>query len=517
MTAMMQPDRLPRTVHWGVRLPGRKELSVQAPVLRAPPPHRVILSVHQNIGEPSHPIVDVGSRVSTGQPLSSAQTGSLSTPVHASISGYVAAIEEHRVPEGGTATCIVIVNEGAEQTWQGYPGNRRPEHLQADEIRAGILDAGIVGLGGAMFPTRAKLNPGTAINTLILNGAECEPYISCDQALMTENAHEVLLGAVFMLRALQTDRCIVAIRSGMVKAEHALQSAMAELDDPRIELAVVPNCYPAGGERQLIEVLLGMEVPSHGLPRDIGAVCQNIATAAAVAKFFNTGEPLISRIVTVTGTGVRQPQNIEARIGTPINDLVEMAGGYTADADRLVMGGPMMGIALTDDALPVTKATNCILVAGRDDFATPPPERPCIRCGECTQVCPARLMPADLIALGRIPDLQQLEARGIEDCIECGACDYVCPSAIPLTERLIIAKGRVRQQQADQHQAAHARQRFEAREQRLHRDTEQQNDALARQVAEISGSKKTGQQAIDELKRRAESVKRGSPDQSNDD
>jgi electron transport complex protein RnfC len=517
MTAMTQPDRLPRAVRWGVRLPGRKELSVQAPVLHAPPPRRVILSLHQNIGEPSRPIVDVGTRVSTGQPLSAAQPGSLSTPVHASISGHVTAIEEHRVPEGGTATCIVIMKDGPEQTWQGYPGNRRPEHLQADEIRTGILDAGIVGLGGAMFPTRTKLNPGTAINTLILNGAECEPYISCDQALMTEKAHEVLLGAVFMLRALQTDRCIVAIRSGMVKAEHALRSAMAKLNDARIELAVVPNRYPAGGERQLIEVLLGTEVPSGGLPRDIGAVCQNVATAAAVAKFFNTGEPLISRIVTVTGTGVRQPRNIEARIGTPVNDLVEMAGGYTADANRLVMGGPMMGIALTDDELPMTKATNCILVAGHDELAPPPPERPCIRCQECTQVCPARLMPADLMALGRKPDLEQLEARGIEDCIECGACDYVCPSAIPLTKRLIIAKDRVRQRQADQRQAAHARQRFEAREQRLHRNTEQQNDVLDRQVAEISESKEIGQQTIDELKRRAESVKRSSPDQSNDE
>jgi electron transport complex protein RnfC len=506
MDGVMRINLRPAARDWGVQLAGHEKTSRQSPIIKADPPDRVILSLHQNIGEPSSPIVKPGQRVLKGEPVSVVPDGALGSPVHASISGTVISIAERPVPaiDHDTATCIEIVGDGTDEPWTGYSAATEFARLTPEQIQQGISQAGIAGLGGALFPTGQKLKPHIGAEVIILNGAECEPYISCDNALLIERSPHILAGAQLLLQVLQADCCIVALKSEMVDARQAVGDSLHQSGDDRIRLAIVPDPYPAGGERQLIEYILEREVPTGGLPRDVGAFCQNVATAYAIGQFFTVGEPLISRVVTVTGQGIRHPQNIEARIGTPIHELVELAGGYTTDAHRLIMGGPMMGIALADDSLPITRATNCLLVAGPNELAGVESERPCIRCGDCAHVCPARLMPQDLLALARTQDLAQLQDRGIDDCIECGACDYVCPSYIPITARLVEAKQQVARQRRAAHQALHARQRFETREQRLDAAAEQRSRSLAQQI---------DKPAIDEVMRRIANRKRTDDDQ----
>jgi electron transport complex protein RnfC len=344
-----------------------------------------------------------------------------------------------------------------------------------------------------MFPTRIKLNPGLGVTTLILNGAECEPRITCDDALMRSEPDSILLGAQIMLRILEADECLIAVKEHSTACDH-LQASIDGLNDDRFRLERVPDLYPAGGEAQLINLLKGIEVPHEGLPWDTGVICQNVATAAALADFFSNAEPLISRIVTVSGRGVRQPVNVRARIGTPLSDLIECAGGYTDEAQRLIMGGPMMGIALPDDALPVTKACNSLFVAGQSELPATAPEMPCIRCGECATACPVNLMPQLLLQSARAQDFARLETLALPDCIECGCCDYVCPSHIPLTQQFRAAKQSRWDIGLEKRRAQLAQQRFAARTARLDRDGQTDTVAAIHDV---------GQDELSELLRRS--------------
>jgi Na+-translocating ferredoxin:NAD+ oxidoreductase subunit C len=341
-----------------------------------------------------------------------------------------------------------------------------------------IAAAGILGLGGALFPTARKLAmPG--ITVLLINGAECEPYISCDDALLRARADAVVTGTRLLLRAAAADRAVIAVKTDMPEARVALYNALATAADPRLGLTVVTAKYPAGGERQLIELIFEREVPTGCLPPTLGVVVQNVATAAAVADFFQRGAPLTSRVVTVTGSGVAHPRNVEARLGTPVADLVAAVGGYQNQPTRLIMGGPMMGIALDDDALPITAATNCLIAATEAELGTAAPELPCIRCGACVEACPAALQPQDLVAAARRGDAPGLLRLGIADCIECGACDYVCPSHIPLTATFSAARGAAADHQQQRDAASDARQRHEARTARLERLATEQQQSLA--------------------------------------
>jgi electron transport complex protein RnfC len=405
----------------------------------------VSIPLVQHAGAPAEPLVHPGDFVHTGEPVGRYCHSGHGTLIHASITGTVLAVEPRAVPGAGptTALCVVIRGDGTDHLHHSCRPLENALQSSPAEIRTRVAAAGIAGLGGALFPTAEKLAAGGGpVHALILNGAECEPWISCDEMLLRERAKAVLDGARLLMRALETDHAVIAVESNMPEARVAIDDALRASGEQHIVLAVVTAKYPAGGERQLIELITGRQVPAGTLPRDIGFVCQNVGTAAAVATAVHEGRPLITRIVTVTGSGVAEPGNFEVRIGTPVADLVALSGGYRDGPTRLIMGGPMMGFALDDDALPVTKATNCIVAALPAELAPTRPEMPCIRCGDCVQACPAGLSPLDLLAAERRDEAAMLGDLGLADCIECGCCDYVCPSAIPLTARFVGARHR---------------------------------------------------------------------------
>jgi electron transport complex protein RnfC len=310
-------------------------------------------------------------------------------------------------------------------------------------LRSLIGRGGLVGLGGAAFPTATKLEQGAAsqVKELILNGAESEPYITCDQVLMETRAAEIVAGAQILLHALEADRCRIAIEDDKPRALASIRSALAHLSDSRISVVALPSVYPAGWEGQLVASLTGREIPRGKLPADIGVICQNVATASAVAAWIMRGEPLTRRIVTVAGGGVQQPRNLEARVGTSLANLIAECGGYRKGAAALIVGGPMMGLSVPSDEIPLVKSTNCVLVTLPSELQ----ERetlPCIRCGDCSLVCPAGLLPQQLDWYAREDNGNALLDLGLWDCIECGCCDYVCPSQIPLAEHFRRAKQR---------------------------------------------------------------------------
>jgi H+/Na+-translocating ferredoxin:NAD+ oxidoreductase subunit C len=450
----------------GLSLAGHKEISTRGPIRSLAPPAEAVLPLNQHTGEPALPTVEVGDRVRIGQTIAAAEPG-ISACLHAPIAGVVSAIEPRPAPHtgGAAARSIVIENDGSDARADPVIDPQRLPSLSREELVAAIHRAGIVGLGGAAFPTAPKLSG--EVRHLLLNGAECEPYISCDQALLVARSEEVVLGAQVMMRALNANRCAIAVESDQAAVIAALASALARNGDERMVLKRVRPLYPMGAERQLITAVTGLEVPAGGLPRDLGIVCQNVGTAAAVARLALRGEPLMSRIVTVTGHGVRDPGNVEALLGSPFAALIERCGGYAQDVSQLIMGGSMMGIALPHDDVPIVKATNCIVAAGPPDLTERGPAMPCIRCGDCAVVCPAGLLPQTLHRYALDDDLDALERYGLDDCIECGCCDYVCPSRIALASAFHTGRNRLRERTDATIRAQRAKELYEARARRL--------------------------------------------------
>jgi electron transport complex protein RnfC len=472
-----------------LRLDARKTAPLQHPLRTAPAPQIAVLALDQGSGEAAESTVVVGTRVGIGTPIARAVSNA-ATDLHSPVAGFVVEIAT-RSTVAGMGHCILIENDATDARdpdlvpvdWRALDGITLLDRLGS---------AGIAGLGGAAFPAAGKLAlaRSSAVEHLILNGAECEPWICCDDALMRERAADVVLGGQVMLAACGATRCTIAIEDDKPEAVAAIAAAIAAAQDDRIELVELPAIYPLGEERQLIEAVIGREVPHDALPPAIGIVCQNVGTAAAVARFVGTGEPVVSRIVTVTGSGVACPGNLEVRIGTPISELVAACGGYQDDPARLIVGGAMTGRSLSSDLVPTTKGVNCIVAATLADVTIRDPEMPCIRCGDCASACPARLLPQQLHRAAQADERDALARLGLADCIECGCCDYVCPSQIPLTARFHAARLRMQMHDAQQRRAAEARERFERHERRLAEQAEAERLAFeaARRRARGAGS-----------------------------
>lgn len=511
----MKSNRRIWPIHGGLNLPPHKSDSTAQAIVQAPVPPELVLPLHQHIGEEAKPCVEVGAHVRRGQLLAKV-TSYVAAPVHASSSGRVSAIEDRPIPHpsGLRARCIVIETDGLDES---VPGTGLGDFTAIDPVllRAELRRQGLVGLGGAAFPSAVKLNrlPHHQVRTLILNGAECEPHISCDDMVMRERAEDIITGARIMMYMLAAEECLVAIETDKPEAIEAIDTAIARAQDSRLELVPVPTVYPEGGEKQLIQVLTGREVPADHLSADVGVVCHNVATAAQVKRTIIDGDALTSRIVTVTGGGVAKPRNLDVRLGTPISWLIAQCGGYTDKAERLIMGGPMMGFTLDDDSAPIVKASNCILVAAHDEVHAGGDAMPCIRCGECARACPVKLLPQQLYWFSCADDHDELQSHHLFDCIECGCCAYVCPSRIPLVQFYRASKSRIWQQEQERERAERARERFEKRERRLSEQKLARKQRLAKRRAALheKGNGNKVQEAVERARKRRAAMRDEEP------
>ncbi|AHF03117.1 electron transporter RnfC [Marichromatium purpuratum 984] len=480
------------TFHGGIHIADEKALSNASEITVAPVPKQLVIPLQQHIGASARVLVAVGDRVLKGQCIAAAD-GYVSAPVHASSSGTVVAIEERPVPHpsGLSALCAVIETDG-EDAWAELP-DPMTHYAQLDpaEVRERIRWAGVVGMGGASFPTGVKLNPGPdrRIDTLVINGAECEPYITCDDRLMRERASRILEGVRIMRHLLGGPEVLIGIEDNKPEAIAAMRFALGESDlRAGAEVVAIPTLYPSGGEKQLIRILTGKEVPSHGIPAQIGIVCQNVGTAHAVAEAVLDGRPLIARVVTVTGRAITAPRNLEARIGTPAADLIACCDGYREQPRKLVCGGPMMGFELGEQGVPVTKPVNCLLALTTAEAPDPGQALACIRCGRCADACPANLLPQQLYWFARAKDFDHAQDYNLFDCIECGCCAQVCPSHIPLVQYYRYAKTEVWAREQEKRKAEEARERHAAKQARLERQ-ERERQARMRQKKEALAAK----------------------------
>jgi len=467
----------------GVKPASHKSESNRGTVVVAPLPAVLTVPLRQNAGLASRPLVQAGDKVLKGQ-IIAGPGGSISVAIHAPTSGTVRGIETHPIPHpsGLLAPCVVIEADGEDRWIERTPID--PYALPVEELRVLLRDAGVVGLGGAAFPSFVKTQHGPTqrIDTLILNGAECEPFITCDDLLMRTRADEILEGAAILAHIAGAQRIVVGIEDNKPEAVAAMTAAAAQRSGLPVEVVAVPTRYPAGGEKQLIRVLTGIEVPFGKLPPDYGVQCFNVATAYASARALLHGEPMISRLVTVTGN-IERPGNFEVRVGTPIADLLKLAGPK-ADTDRNLMGGPMMGFALPTLDAPVIKATNCILAGSKALFPPPGPEMPCIRCGACARACPMDLQPFEMYWFSRARILGKAQEYHLFDCIECGCCAYVCPSRIPLVDYFRFAKSEIRAREKENEASDLARRRYEFRLEREEREKQEKAAKLAAKAAE---------------------------------
>ena len=465
----------------GVHPPQHKLESTGSPIRLMPPPKRLVLPLRQHVGNISKLQVAVGDHVLKGQLLAKAD-GQVSAAVHAPTSGVIVSIENQLIPHpsGLPDISITLETDGADQWAEhqaiDYRAISKPELLER------LREAGVVGLGGATFPSHIKLREDARhpVRTLIINGAECEPYITCDDMLMRERADEIIRGVEIMSYLLDAELCAIGIEDNKPEAAAAMREAAAR-SNIKIDLVEVPTIYPGGGAKQLIKVITGLEVPSGRLPTEIGVQCFNVATAYSVHRLVHHGEPVLSRIVTVTGN-VTRSGNYEAPLGALISDLVEFAGGR-ADANDLIMGGPMMGFNLPSAQVPVVKATNCIIVPASEMFPEPAPALPCIRCTRCADACPVNLQPQELYWFSKSQNLEKSREYKIFDCIECGCCTYVCPSNIPLVQYYRFAKSEIIAQDRAKEAADIARERNEFRLMRIEREKQERAQKHAQKAA----------------------------------
>lgn len=469
------------TFHGGIHPDEHKTLSNQSHIQTLAIPPELIIPLNQHSGRQAIEVVAVGDKVKTGQLIAAAQ-GDLSANIHASSSGTVTAIDERPIahPSGMRDRCIVISTDGRDEAvW--LPPIKDPFAVDKQQLLHRIQECGVVGMGGASFPSHIKLMPD--VNKLIINAAECEPYITCDDRLMREQATNLIAGIQLVMHLLNASEAVIGIEDNKPEAIAELKKAIADalantsdhsaqqannLKTTPIKVCVVPTKYPSGGEKQLIELITGKQVPSQQLPLALGLVMHNVATIYAIHQAITQGCPLISRIMTITGDAAKSKGNYLTRIGTPISFALQQT--QAESISKVVMGGPMMGFEIFNTEAPVIKSSNCLIAAKKDELKSTDAALACIRCGECAEACPASLLPQQLYWFARSDDLEKAEQYNLFDCIECGACSYVCPSDIPLVQYYRYAKNELVQRAEEKQKAAHARERFEFREYRKKRE-----------------------------------------------
>jgi len=429
------------TFRGGVHPSYCKQTTASQPIRLAEEPHRVIIPLSQHIGAPAQPLVKVGDSVKIGQKIGEAQ-GFISVPVHSSISGKVVAIQPSPHPLGRNCLSIIIEKDGSNLLDENIRPKGDLSTLSSDEIRVIVREAGIAGMGGAAFPTHVKLSPPSKskIDTFVLNCAECEPYLTCDYRLLLERVGEVIYGMKALMKALGVKKGYIGIEDNKPDAIEVLRKIQEK--DGEIKVVTLKTKYPQGAEKQLIKAILNREVPLGGLPLDVGVIVNNVGTAFATACAIKKGLPLIERIVTVTGSGLAEPQNLEIKLGTTFADVIRQCGGFTDAVEKVIMGGPMMGIAQHTLDVPVIKGTSGILLLSKGEVSAEEPH-PCIKCARCVDSCPIYLLPLYLGIYGEKEMWRKCEQMGALDCIECGCCGYVCPARIPLVQLIKLAKAEI--------------------------------------------------------------------------
>ena len=491
-------DQLDKGTLWrspgGIHPPEVKFLSNTTPISQLPLAQEYLVPVPQ-VGENCTLAVKVGDKVLKGAPLTQG-TSIWHLPVHAPTSGTVVAIEPRASNHASALpvnTCVIAA-DGEDRWCELTPGSIE---LSNQEMIAKIHGAGIAGMGGAAFPSHIKLNPVSEIELVIINGVECEPYISADDRLMREYSQDILAGIAIIHRLLSPKRIVIAIEDNKPEAIKVMQQAVSQSTLPAgsTRVTVIPTKYPSGGEKQLIQIITGREVPSGAIPAKLGIVVHNVGTAFAIHQAVTQGKPLIERVVTVTGQNVGKPGNYWLPIGTPVEHVLKQTE-FNAEAEqKVIIGGPMMGHALPTIQVPILKGTNCILVPSSQEIGITPEEKACIRCGECANACPALLLPQQLFWHAKAEEYDKAASYNLKDCIECGCCSYVCPSDIPLVEYYRIAKSALKQAADEKHQAERAKLRFEARIQRLEEEKlareAKAKEAAARRQATMTSTDKS--------------------------
>ena len=431
-----------KTAGGGVNVPHRKNTKDMV-VERIPVPETVIIPMQQNIGAPCVPTVKVGDLVKVGQVIGDSDKF-VSAPIHASVSGKVKAISDIRLSNGNLSTAITIESDGLMELSEDI---KPPEVETVSDLLKAVRASGIVGLGGAGFPTHVKLNipEGKKIDTLIINAAECEPYITVDYREAIDNSWDVLSGVYTLAEILKIENVVIAVEDNKPEAIKILRAIQkqSDTDDRLTTIMKLKSKYPQGAEKMMVLSATGRKVPLGGLPADVGCIVMNIATVAFISRYLKTGKPLVSRSLTVDGDCVKEPKNVRVPIGTRISEVLEFCGGLKEEPDKILMGGPMMGVAICDIDAPILKQNNAILAFKKSEKKK---EMPCIKCGKCVNACPMNLVPSFLKKATDIKDTEKLKKLGISACMECGCCAYSCPSGIPLVQHMRLAKQYLREE-----------------------------------------------------------------------
>jgi len=482
------------SIRGGIHPHDRKQLSAEQAIENLPMPALLHIPLQQHIGASADPLVKRGEVVKKGQMLARSQ-GMISAPVHAPTSGRIMGVGGYPAhhASGLLVRTITLKPDGREEWTQDLTPLADPFTLAPEEIAKQVATAGIVGMGGATFPSAVKLNlrKRYQLHTLVINAAECEPYLTCDDRLMREHSVEVLDGILLMAYALGVEKALIGIENNKPHAQTALREAICELKETyAITLQVVglPTRYPMGSEKHLVQTLIGQETPARGLTADIGVVVHNVATAYAVHEAVRYGRPLISRLVTVSGGAIHQPKNLRVPLGTPLENLIRHCGGFSQEVARLISGGPMMGQPLPSTRVPVVKGSNGLLALTAEEVGAAR-QSPCIRCASCVRACPCGLVPLEMSAHIRAGSLEASVKLGLMDCIACGSCSYVCPSHIPLVQYFNYAKGELAARQRAQHKQGETKRLAEARGARMEAIKLAKQEQMKKRKAEMAAKK----------------------------